>query len=210
MMKERGLIIFGLVFLALAIFQEESRAAFQWDPSAPKELDDNLAAKKVEVPVNPEATLRPKINYQAQQPRNPFFAPFKEEEPEKKFEAPKTQTEKELSSASSVPANLPPLTVQGLIWGGAFPQAIINNIVVRKGDVIEKAKVTAIEKEGVTVVFADREYKLSSPSAFGLGQPENLTGGNTSSVTPVTPVPMGSEQPKNLIGDPAAPDPQRT
>jgi hypothetical protein len=53
------------------------------------------------------------------------------------------------------------LIVQGLIWGGSFPQAIVNNKIVKVGDTVDGANVTAIDKDGVTVLFQEREYKLS-------------------------------------------------
>ena len=70
-------------------------------------------------------------------------------EPEKKTEEPETFN--------------PPvsLTVQGLVWGGAVPQAIINNKVVNMGDVIEGAEVIEISKNGVILLYKNRRYTLS-------------------------------------------------
>lgn len=56
---------------------------------------------------------------------------------------------------------LPPLTIQGIIWGGKFPQAIINNKVVKTGDFIDEVKIIEINKEGITVSFDNRKYVLS-------------------------------------------------
>lgn len=56
------------------------------------------------------------------------------------------------------------LQVQGIIWGSDLPQAIISNRVVKVGDTLEGGRVSAISKEGVTVVIEDREFKLGSPS----------------------------------------------
>jgi hypothetical protein len=61
---------------------------------------------------------------------------------------------------------LPNLVVQGLIWGGAFPQAIINNKVVKEGDIIEGARLLKVEKAGVSLLFEGREFTLS-PAAAG-------------------------------------------
>jgi len=60
--------------------------------------------------------------------------------------------------------------LQGLVWGGDFPQAIINNKMVKIGDTIEGVEVVAIGKEGVTLVYANKKYNLSSPSMTGLRQ----------------------------------------
>jgi len=43
------------------------------------------------------------------------------------------------------------LKVQGIIWGGNFPQAIINNRVVTVGDTIEGAEILSIDKNGITL-----------------------------------------------------------
>jgi len=59
---------------------------------------------------------------------------------------------------------LPSLQIQGIVWGGGFPQAIINNKVVRVGDTIEEVRITDINKSGVTVFSGNRQYNLSTSS----------------------------------------------
>ena len=59
----------------------------------------------------------------------------------------------------------PRLSVQGLVWGGRTPQAIIDNRVVKVGDVIEEAEIIEISKDGVTMVYKKRIFKLSSPAS---------------------------------------------
>lgn len=67
---------------------------------------------------------------------------------------------------SEEPAGPPPnLVVQGLIWGGSVPQAIINNQVVRTGDLVEGARVIGIDKNGATVFFQGKKYRVSSSAA---------------------------------------------
>ncbi|MFA5096195.1 MAG: hypothetical protein WC478_02525 [Candidatus Omnitrophota bacterium] len=102
-----------------------------------------------------EEILRTRLEYRAQGLRDPFQPFVQESKPEVTPEV------------KVVEKPLPSLAVQGLVWGGAFPQAIINNKVVRVGETIEGAQVTLIDKNGVTVLFADREYKLSPPAATG-------------------------------------------
>lgn len=60
---------------------------------------------------------------------------------------------------------LPKLIIQGIVWGGASPQAIINNQIVKAGDTIEGARIESIAKEGLTVSFQGREFKLPSPAS---------------------------------------------
>ncbi len=58
---------------------------------------------------------------------------------------------------------LPPLTIQGLIWGGNFPQVILNNKVLRVGDTIDEVRIMDINKEGVVLSFDGQQYNLTSP-----------------------------------------------
>jgi len=60
--------------------------------------------------------------------------------------------------------SLPPVQIQGIVWGGGFPQAIINNKVMRVGDTIEGVRITDINKNGVTVFFGNRKHTLSVSS----------------------------------------------
>ena len=59
---------------------------------------------------------------------------------------------------------LPALVVNGLIWGGKFPQAIINHKVVKVGDEIEGAKVKQISRDGVVILFSSRTVTLPPPA----------------------------------------------
>jgi len=111
----------------------------------------------------PEVIVRPKVEYKAGDLKDPFQR-YKEEK------IPPGAQQKE--SGLSTP---PSLTVQGIIWGGRFPQAIINNKVVKVGDTIEGARVISIDKEGITLLFEGMQYNLPSPAAGAL--PSKKTGG---------------------------------
>jgi len=102
---------------------------------------------------------RPNVEYTADGLRDPFEDYLIIEEA-----APALQ--EGLKQEVSLP--LPSLSIQGIIWGGRFPQAIINNKVVKVGDTIEGARITDINKNGVLVFFENREYNLSSPAALNL------------------------------------------
>lgn len=69
-----------------------------------------------------------------------------------------------LGSAEPV-VPLPPLTVQGIISGGRINQAIINNKIVKTGETIDGVLVTNIGKDGITVFYSNKSYKISSPAA---------------------------------------------
>jgi hypothetical protein len=78
-----------------------------------------------------------------------------------------TESEEDVSFQDKDEKIAPDLVVQGLIWGSSLPQAIINNKVVKVGDVIQGADIIDISKEGVLVLFAGTEYKLSTKPAMG-------------------------------------------
>jgi len=97
-------------------------------------------------------SLRPRVEYKAQALRDPFRG-FK------------TEGTPGIKDAGVKP---PTLTIQGIVWGGSVPQAIINNKVVKIGDLIEDARIIDINKEGVIIFFGGRQYNLNSPAAASL------------------------------------------
>lgn len=66
--------------------------------------------------------------------------------------------------ARMVNATAPTLEIQGIIWGGRLPQAIVNNKVVKVGDTVQEARIIDINKEGVTVFFGGAQYTILSPA----------------------------------------------
>ncbi|MFY9402231.1 MAG: hypothetical protein WAQ07_02330 [Candidatus Omnitrophota bacterium] len=125
----------------------------------PKFIDENTQEDPGKVFVVKATDLRPKIEYSADTLRNPFEQPLVLTEPEEDL----SSKDKDIDIEKSVPN----LVVQGLIWGSSLPQAIVNNKVVKVGDVIEGADIIDINKEGVIVLFAGTEYKLSTTPARG-------------------------------------------
>ena len=113
--------------------------------------------------------VRPTVVFDAETIADPFNA---EEPPKKKEKAmviEKISTEaitpEDLYGGSLEERPLPALTVQGLVWGDAAKQAIINNKVVTIGDVVNGVVIKDIGKEGVTVLFEYKEFSLPTPSA---------------------------------------------
>jgi len=107
--------------------------------------------RSVDDPVREQTVGSDKIEYKAEDLRDPF-----QEEKIEIEEAPEAQIEAR---------PLPELQIQGIVWGGAFPQAIINNKVVKIGDKIDEVVVIDIAKSGVTILFEKRKYNLSAPLA---------------------------------------------
>lgn len=103
-----------------------------------------------------------KIEYKAEGLKDPFQ--------EEKIEI-KEEAEVQIETKP-----LPDLQIQGIVWGGAFPQAIINNKVVKIGDTIEEARIMEIKKEGITVYFGNRKHILPSPAIIKLQSSQKKPG----------------------------------
>jgi len=58
------------------------------------------------------------------------------------------------------PVVLPEWELQGIFWGGAQPQALINRKILSVGDKIEEAEVVSITKERVVLSFHGQEVIL--------------------------------------------------
>jgi len=108
---------------------------------------------------------RPVIEYSSGDLRDPFSDLFQ-------LAAEKEKKEKELQSFEAPPEDaevvvpmpsLDKFKVQGVIWGGRFPQAIINNKILSVGDSIEGVKIVNIEKKGITLSFAGKTVNLPTP-----------------------------------------------
>ena len=57
-------------------------------------------------------------------------------------------------------AALPTLHLQGLLWGGPEPKAIIDDDVYGLGDTVQGATIKAIDRQGVTLEAAGMTYTL--------------------------------------------------
>ena len=97
--------------------------------------------------------VKPKVEYTSEGLRDPFKTPF-----EKKYGSSGQDT-------GAADGTLALLKLQGIVWGGKFPQAIINEQVVKIGDTVEGALVTDINKYGVVLLVDGKQYTLSSPAS---------------------------------------------
>jgi hypothetical protein len=108
---------------------------------------------------SPESSMNPQIEYNAEAENDPFQSPVAVTNKEAK------QEEVGQPLQEIVEAVLPDVSVQGLIWGARFPQAIINNKVVKVGDKLDEISVVNIDKDGITLFFKGKEFVLPSPSS---------------------------------------------
>ena len=106
------------------------------------------------------------LSYTAYDFRDPFESYLPEETSEALSEQEKAALETEEIKETK---SLPPFNLQGVIWRGRLKQVIINNQVLKIGDVIEKATIIKIERDGVTFLYDNKEHKLSSPASNSYG-----------------------------------------
>lgn len=115
--------------------------------------EEGRQEKTAQEAVMQDAIVRPRMEYDAEGLKDPFSDPFKGED------KPIT-TEKPVAPISAEPP--PSFTIQGTIWEGKIPLAIVNNKVVKEGDTLEGAKIKTIEKKGITILFKGKEYNVPS------------------------------------------------
>lgn len=95
----------------------------------------------------------PRPQYGAEGLRDPFKPYIVKEEPAGPAAA--------AAPAPEVLRPFPSFEVQGVFWGASYPQAIINNKIIKEGDIIEEAKVLSITKEKIRFLFTNREFSVS-------------------------------------------------
>lgn len=97
-------------------------------------------------------SLRPKVDFVGSVSKKPFYN-FLKKEIQKVFKAEEEQV-----------VLAPNLAIQGLIWGGELPLAIIDNRVLKVGDVINGYTIDKIDKNGVVLSVSGKLFKVSPPS----------------------------------------------
>ena len=123
---------------------------------------------------------RPVIGYSSGDLRDPFNDLFQlaaEKEKKEKERQPVEISQDDTVSVAPMPS-LDKFKVQGIIWGGKFPQAIINNKILSVGDSLEGLKIVNIEKVGVTLSFAGKMVSLSAPGSISASEGAKPEGVN--------------------------------
>lgn len=126
----------------------------------------------------PQGFIRPKVEYNA----GGFIDPFVNRDKDKE-EAVVRTGQVERSFAPEVKRDPPKLELQGITWGGRFPQAIINSRVVKAGDTMQLDEIQGteigiinIDKDGIVFSFEDSEYKIASPAMMATSDKESKGG----------------------------------
>lgn len=96
--------------------------------------------------------------------RDPFESQLPLPEPEPELGPAVSQEPEAVIEAPKAPVTPPEIDVDGIVSGGAIPQAVIQAKVVRVGDTIAGARIAKITKEGVEVVFEGESFMYAAPS----------------------------------------------
>ncbi|MCM8795763.1 MAG: hypothetical protein NC928_03660 [Candidatus Omnitrophica bacterium] len=151
-MAKISIILIILVFIYLSTNCKLWAAGVQ---DLDKQLGLQSSEEETGISLKPEAG-----EYTATDLRDPFKSYLVSEESSK---VPQEELEERI-----VEQSLPSLIIEGIIWRGRFPQAIINHKVVKAEDEIEGVKILEISKDGIVVFYNNRRYKLSSPATTAL------------------------------------------
>jgi len=152
------LIAANIFFIAVFILRLSISNLF----SVPATYEKIQELEKMEKAPQPARITRSNVVYEAGNLRDPFQAPA-EEEIVSSQNIPGTPSKQGANKLTEI--HPPSLAIQGLVWGGSFPQAIINNKVVKTGDKIGDCIIVGIDKDGVIVSSGGKEFKLPSPAS---------------------------------------------
>lgn len=82
---------------------------------------------------------------------NPFKSLLPEKKPALEIEIETVEPEVEIKA--------PDIKIQGIVWGGRFPQAIINESVIKEGDILPEAiTILEIKPQEVVVLFKSKIF----------------------------------------------------
>ncbi len=162
------LVVFAVVW---TMTRRASRPAV---PAATTTAGSQIPASVTE-PAGPLAPAQPELA-EALSPTRDLFAPPRQllEAIGRKEELAKQEEERlareklqEPPEAPRAPVVLPPLELQGILWGPRRQaQAIINRQILKVGQGIEGAQIVAITQEGVKVLYGDQEFLLKMPAGL--------------------------------------------
>lgn len=179
-------VVFLVIFLrgpakSLGLFRGRSPQPVTIDPSGvvPQPTTETLQNYQRQLDAVLDAPAAPKAGqpsgapgYTAYQLRNPFQSLIPAKAPEPVVVAAASP----LVTAPVALPEPPPLDIQGLLWGGELPQAIIGHQVYRVGDSVSGMTITEIDYHGITVeyhgesiVYPVSESPMKIPKTVGAG-----------------------------------------
>jgi len=141
-----------------------------------EKLAGGMADEAPTAPAGLPSAQPPRVSYTAGSLRDPFQSLLLSAP---KPVTPTTPGPAPVAAPQPVAPTLPPVTIQGVVWGDPPPRAIIDNDVYRIGDTVGGAVITAIGRGGVTVEIGGHTMRL--------GVAQGVMGGPT---TPQLPPPQ--------------------
>jgi hypothetical protein len=111
-----------------------------------------------------EQAIHPKVEYKADELRDPFRIPPALISQEMDISLPAKTAEEN--------KRIPSLRLQGVIWGGSIPLVIIKDKILKIGDTIEDCRILEINKDGVVIFYIDKKYTLPLPGILKGGTDE--------------------------------------
>lgn len=150
-----------LVVLGFTLVTSLKRSGLRFPlRSAPQGAPPVQAGSAATPPSGETTTAAPTVRYTASELRNPLKSLLPQDE--KATPPVASQGPQALPTSAGRPSALPRLVVEGVVWGGVEPKAIINHEVYGVGDVVEGAVVTSIQRDGVTLDVAGRTIRLTA------------------------------------------------
>jgi hypothetical protein len=111
------------------------------------EEEEPLASEQI------ETIQRPRMEYKSENAKDPFRA------------LTGSQSEDGVTVArEGKTLQASDFTVQGIILGPRFNQAIIDDKVVKIGDTLEEAEIVSIDKTGIIMLFEGEQISLARPA----------------------------------------------
>lgn len=186
-LEQRAVIGLALVFLAALLFGPARKMLFPQQAKLPapqlpatpvpgslptlmKQYQDRLDPLMDEPEPVRLAASAAQIGYSAQYLRDPFLSLLPQESA--------AQIAERVAGAAASPYPAPPqrptpppvIKLQGVIWGGPAPKAIVEGQLCGIGDVIKGAKIVGIDRQGITIEHEGQPVAYMIPDIAEGGQ----------------------------------------
>ncbi len=161
------LIVLGLLGVLLALLLPRLRQTSGREPSAqviastPQAVATPPAAEVAQPLPIPPAAVRPSYTAEAAARRDPMVSLLPDQT--QASESPATGRTPSDNTAWRAPPVGGALSVEGMVWGPARTQALINGTLYEVGDAVEGARIVSIEREGVTVERDGVQVLVTTP-----------------------------------------------
>ncbi len=171
MIRHGRKIIFGIFLFTLIAYP----FAVSWAMTKAEELLSESGKKELVIE-------RPTVVYESQQLRDPF----------RTLILPKVDAPVVVAQDEEPLPDLSKFVVQGIIWGGRIPQALINKQVYTVGDTLDGGEIVSINKDEIVLRFSGRVVSLLAPGA-GAATASANNNAPVGTAAPVARFPQGNK-----------------